>query len=245
MPRLPERLTTRVEKVEAMIQFKSPLLLTVPPTLEKKLEALAALRTLQAQDEELMREWRVAIAALRRDADELQRDFAAFYRHFEIECSELRRLLKYNPDQPRVPAGQSGGGQWASEGGYGVSSDLMDSTDGAETGSVKQPVGSTGHSRVAQIPPLLFEQPLFVRPPLAEFPKDPKLPPGPGYEWHGQPWSQPGDGYGSWYNPKTDETLQPDMNHPPPIPPHWDYKTPGPRGQWYRWFPDGRLELKS
>ena len=57
-----------IEKVGAMIPFKSPLQLTVPPTLEKKLEALAALRTLQAQDEELMRERRAAIAALRQSS---------------------------------------------------------------------------------------------------------------------------------------------------------------------------------
>lgn len=226
-----------------MIPFKSPLQLTVPPTLEKRLDALAALRTLQAQDEKLVRERRAAIAALRRDADQLQRDFAVFFRHFEIECAELRRLLKYNPDQPRVPAGQSGGGQWTSEAGSGAASDLIDSADGAETGPVLQPAASTSNSHVAQIPPLLFEQPLFARPPLAEFPKDPKLPPGPGYQWHGRSGSQPGDPFGGWYNPKTRESLHPDMGHDPPIGPHWDYIAPN--GLRYRWFPDGRFELSS
>ena len=61
-----------------MIPFKSPLQLTVPPTLEKRLDALSALRTLQAQDEEFVRRRRAEIAALRRDAEQLQRDFAAF-----------------------------------------------------------------------------------------------------------------------------------------------------------------------
>lgn len=70
-------------------------------------------------------------------------DFAVFFGYFEIECAELRRLLKYNPDQPRVPAGQSGGGQWTSEAGSGASSDLIDSADEAETGPVLQPVAST------------------------------------------------------------------------------------------------------
>jgi hypothetical protein len=109
-----------------MIPFKSPLLLTVPPTLEKRLEALAALRTLQAQDEELVRQRRAAIAALRRDFDKLQRDFAALRRRLGSDVrSDVLRTLKYNPDQPRVPAGQSGGGQWTSEGGSGSSSDSM------------------------------------------------------------------------------------------------------------------------
>jgi hypothetical protein len=206
-----------------MIPFKSHLLLTVPPTLEKRLEALAALRTLQAQDEELVRQRRAAIAALRRDADKLQRDFPVFLRWFETERAEVRRLLKYNPDEPRVPAGQHGGGQWTKEG------------------------ESTADPQVAQLFPIppLFEQPplLFARPPLAEFPKDPKVPPGPGFEWKGKPWSQPGDRYGNWYNPKTGESLHPDMDHKPPIEPHWDYYAPD--GKVYRWFPDGRLELKS
>jgi hypothetical protein len=109
-----------------MIPFKSPLLLTVPPTLEKKLEALAALCTLQAQDEELVRQRRAAIAALCRDFDQLQRDFAALRRRLGSDVrSDVLRTLKYNPDQPRVPAGQSGGGQWTSEGGSGSSPDSM------------------------------------------------------------------------------------------------------------------------
>lgn len=220
-----------------MIPFKSHLLLTVPPTLEKRLEALAALRTLQAQDEEFVRQRRAAIAALRRDFEELRRNYPAFLRWFETERAEVRHLLKYNPDEPRVPAGQPGGGQWTTGG-------AATSVNGAETRSGTQPAASTADPHIAQIlPPLLFEDPLFVRPPLAEFPKDPKLPPGPDFEWRGQPGSQPGDPDGSWYNPKTKESLHPDMDHPPPAEPHYDYRAPDKRQ--YRWFPDGRMELKS
>ena len=64
---------------------------------------------------------------------------------------------------------------------------------------------------------------------------DPTQAPGPDWEWRG------GD-KGSWYNPKTGETLRPDLNHPEPIKPHWDYKTPDKT--WYRWYPDGTFELK-
>jgi hypothetical protein len=100
-----------------MTPFKSPLLLTVPPTLEKKLEALAALRMLEAQDEELVRQRRVAIAALRRGLDELQQDFATLRHRLASDVrSDVMRALKYNPDQPRVPAGQPAGGQWTSGG---------------------------------------------------------------------------------------------------------------------------------
>ena len=104
-----------------MIPFKSGLQLTVPPTLEKWLETLGALRTLQAQDEELVRQRRAEIVALRCGIEALQRDVAAFCRQLEIERSELRRVLKYNPDQPRVPAGRAHGGEWTSEGKSGSS----------------------------------------------------------------------------------------------------------------------------
>jgi hypothetical protein len=36
---------------------------------------------------------------------------------FELALRRHNRALKYNPDQPRVPAGNSDGGQWTSGGG--------------------------------------------------------------------------------------------------------------------------------
>ena len=39
---------------------------------------------------------------------------------------------------------------------------------------------------------------------------------------------------GAWYNPETKTSLSPDLNHPDPIPLHWDYK--GPLGE-FRIFP--------
>ena len=79
--------------------------------------------------------------------------------------------------------------------------------------------------------------------PSIDFPKDiPKdQSPGPGFVWKGAPGSVPGDSKGTWYNKDTDESLWNDMNHEPPIGPHWDYWAPGKKGKW-RWFPDGRME---
>ncbi len=92
--------------------------------------------------------------------------------------------------------------------------------------------------------PLLSEEPPFiVRPPLPEYPKSPSEPPRPEWEWRGRPGSRPGDPKGGWWNPKTKETLHPDLDYGEPVGPHWDYRTPG-RGDTYRWFPDGRLEPK-
>jgi RHS repeat-associated protein len=62
--------------------------------------------------------------------------------------------------------------------------------------------------------------------------------PGEGWTWRGPPDK------GSWYNPATGESLHPDLSHPDPVGPHWDYKVKGDPGNGYRWFPDGRMEPK-
>lgn len=69
---------------------------------------------------------------------------------------------------------------------------------------------------------------------------DPSVPPGEEWEWRGQ--GPVGSSQGSWYNPSTGEVLHPDINHPPPIGPHYDYKARD--GREYRWYRDGHLEPK-
>lgn len=66
--------------------------------------------------------------------------------------------------------------------------------------------------------------------------KNPAKPPK-GFEWRGKPGSKPGSKDGNWYNPRTGESLRPDLDHPGPIGPHWDYRDPS--GNWHRIFPDG------
>ncbi len=43
-----------------------------------------------------------------------------------------------------------------------------------------------------------------------------------GFEWRGK--GPVGSNQGNWYNPETGEILHPDLNHPNPIGPHWDYR---------------------
>ncbi len=52
-------------------------------------------------------------------------------------------------------------------------------------------------------------------------PSDPTLSPGQDWEWRGK--GDVGSDKGAWYNPKTNESLHPDLNHKPPVAPHWDY----------------------
>jgi hypothetical protein len=100
-------------------------------------------------------------------------------------------------------------------------------------------------NQLAQVwlPFLLDEPPAIIRPPLEDFPTDPTKPPAPGFEWRGRPDSTPGDPNGNWYNPGTGETLRPDLNHPEPLGPHYDYRAPN--GKWYRWFPTDNMIRKA
>lgn len=98
-----------------------------PPTMEKRLEAMQALRALDAQDDERLRERRAEIGALRRDLETLRGDCGLLAQTLGQTCrakvlSELQtELKKYNPNEPRVPAGRPDGGEWTTESGAGVS----------------------------------------------------------------------------------------------------------------------------
>ncbi len=72
------------------------------------------------------------------------------------------------------------------------------------------------------------------------YPEKPNEPPGPGYIWKGD--GPPGSSRGSWVNSDTGEVFHPDLEHGPPIGPHYDYTDPN--GNQWRVFPDGRVEPK-
>lgn len=75
---------------------------------------------------------------------------------------------------------------------------------------------------------------------IPEFPgNDPAKSPGDGWEWRGK--GEPSTGKGSWYNPKTGETLHPDLNHQPPLGPHWDWSYKGSGTEGWRIYPDGNI----
>ncbi len=72
---------------------------------------------------------------------------------------------------------------------------------------------------------------------------DPTKSPGSDWEWKGK--GAQGSSKGNYVNPRTGESLHPDLEHPTEgkgIGPHWDYKSPG--GKWYRLFPNGEIQPK-
>jgi hypothetical protein len=99
----------------------------VPRLPHVQLEIAKAIRTLLGPNEdELARQRRTEITAIRRDFEALARDLPkAFEEAAEAAKAEIRVVLrKYSPDQPRVPAGNRDGGQWTS--GSKAGSDAQD-----------------------------------------------------------------------------------------------------------------------
>ena len=98
-----------------MIPYRSLVLTAVPRSLEKRLEIVNAIRALVADDDnDPIRKRRAEIAALRRDFEKLREEVLDLWRRCEPRARSY--VIKYNPDQPRVPAGNPDGGQWTSEG---------------------------------------------------------------------------------------------------------------------------------
>ena len=84
-------------------------------------------------------------------------------------------------------------------------------------------------------------KPTFVAPP--KFPGyDPTKAPK-GFEWRGS--DAPITGKGNYVNVQTGEWLHPDLNHGPPIGPHWDYNYRGSGVSGFRIFPDDTIVSKK
>ncbi|WP_131668267.1 RHS repeat-associated core domain-containing protein [Psychrobacter pygoscelis] len=64
---------------------------------------------------------------------------------------------------------------------------------------------------------------------------------GQSWPWHGKP-PQGGD-KGGYKNPNGNESIHPDLDHPAPIGPHWDFNDRG-KGNGYRIAPDGTINPK-
>ncbi|MYM90167.1 hypothetical protein GTP91_23715 [Rugamonas sp. FT82W] len=77
--------------------------------------------------------------------------------------------------------------------------------------------------------------------------KDPTKPPvgpnGEEWEWRGKP-PQGGD-KGGYVNPSNpDQSAPPDLGHPPPVGPHWDYTDRNKTNPGWRVYPGGRIDEK-
>jgi hypothetical protein len=119
-----------------MNPYRPYRLSAVPRTLHTQLEIAKAIRTLAGpDDDELLRQRRDEIAALRRDLAALARGVRKLAEELPalVMAELLSELRKYSPDQPRVSAGNPDGGQWRSgdeSGGPSASSSHADAKSG-------------------------------------------------------------------------------------------------------------------
>ena len=100
-----------------MNPYRPYRLTAVPQTLHTQLEIAKAIRTLAGPDQdELLRQRRAEIAAIRRDLDVLVREVRKLGEELPtLMMAELQsELKKYSSNQPRVASGNPDGGQWTS-----------------------------------------------------------------------------------------------------------------------------------
>jgi hypothetical protein len=96
-----------------MIPYKSYLATAVPETFDLRLEILKAARALAATlEDERLRQPRAALASVRRELGEIALALHELGRESDPRLRSY--VLKYNPDEQRVPAGNPDGGQWTS-----------------------------------------------------------------------------------------------------------------------------------
>ena len=93
-----------------MITRKSPVLMAVPQSPERRLEIIEAIRTLIAPDEGPIRRRRADIAVLRHDLEELSQNVADLWRQCEPQAQSY--VIQYNPEQPRVTPNNRSCGGW-------------------------------------------------------------------------------------------------------------------------------------
>jgi hypothetical protein len=119
-----------------MTTYRNGIALGPPPTLEKQLEVLRAARTLLAQErDDAVRRRAEEAAALRRRAVDLAVQQVEELRR-ALDPRLRSRVIRYNADEPRVPRGDHGGGQWTSGGG-GAPTD--DEGNAPASGAVRGP----------------------------------------------------------------------------------------------------------
>lgn len=111
-----------------MIPYKPHLATCIPRTLEVRLEIAKAIQVLAAQAyDDRLRQRHAEIASIRRELEDIARDVRKLHREWpSLIRSELRKA-GYDPNEPRVSAGNPDGGRWTN----GGAGDFAINTDNA------------------------------------------------------------------------------------------------------------------
>jgi hypothetical protein len=145
------------------------ILYAVPQTSQVRIEIAKTIRMLAEHGDERLRQRRPQIASMRREFEEIAREVRKLSREWPLLVRSELRKAGFDPNEPRVPAGNPGGGQWTSEAGNGNASDprvLSDATP--DNNSIP------GAQYAANDPPGIGHN---QGPPLEEPPEIPPQPP--------------------------------------------------------------------
>jgi hypothetical protein len=96
----------------SMIPYKWPVATAVPQNLEARFEIAKAIPTLAGADDEALRQRRAEIASIRNELEAIGAEFSKLRRDARSLISSALHKYGYNPDEPRVPKHNTGGGQW-------------------------------------------------------------------------------------------------------------------------------------
>ncbi|MEW4368192.1 RHS repeat-associated core domain-containing protein [Aliikangiella sp. GXAS 306] len=98
-------------------------------------------------------------------------------------------------------------------------------------GSLNEEAGDESCSKPGNVPEFDFDNP--GQNPIGQD--------GAEWPWHGQP--PQGGERGGYKNPNGPESIHPDLNHAPPVGPHWDFNDR--KGPGWRINPDGTIKPKG
>jgi hypothetical protein len=95
-----------------MVPCSSSHATAVPNDFQVRLEIVKAMRALAEDQQEWLWQRQTEIASLRREWEEITRDFCNVRREWLILARSELWKYGYNPEEPRIPKRHAGGGEW-------------------------------------------------------------------------------------------------------------------------------------
>ncbi len=134
-----------------MIPYKANLATAVPKALGVRLAIIRAIGRLKEQcDNDRVRLRQAEISSLRQELEGIAQDLRKVGREGSLLVRSELRKANFNPNEPRVPAGNLDGGQWTNDGGTSADDSriLSDAPNtGWLPGAQYAPTGTTGFQR--------------------------------------------------------------------------------------------------
>ncbi len=99
-----------------MIPYQWPVATAIPQNPEVRREIVKAILTLTEDQDERFRQRRAEIASIRQGLEEIVQNIRKLRREWPLLILSELRKYGYNPEEPRVPKHNAGGGRWTDGG---------------------------------------------------------------------------------------------------------------------------------